>query len=131
MPLSKCEEATPYLIKALGGEQVAKRLIGGVKWWQVRGVNGSATLCTTWSMFPDIFYRVDAQWITAKKDWKESKRKHKLQREKGSTDSSSGGPEAGDAKNEAVYDKDMDASRCILYFHGGENLSFSYDVRFI
>jgi hypothetical protein len=30
--LSKCEEAAPYLIKALGGEDVAKRLIGGVKW---------------------------------------------------------------------------------------------------
>ena len=42
VPLSKCEEAASYLIKALGGEDVAKRLIGGVKWWQVRGVNGSA-----------------------------------------------------------------------------------------
>ena len=42
VPLSMCEEAASYLIKALGGEDVAKRLIGGVKWWQVRGVNGSA-----------------------------------------------------------------------------------------
>jgi hypothetical protein len=42
VPVSKCEEAASYLIKALGGEDVAKRLIGGVKWWQVRGVNGSA-----------------------------------------------------------------------------------------
>ena len=41
VPLSKCEEAASYLIKALGGEEVAKRLIGGVKWWQFRGVNGS------------------------------------------------------------------------------------------
>ncbi|KAF8806587.1 alpha/beta-hydrolase [Phlegmacium glaucopus] len=102
VPLSKCEEAAPYLIKALGGEEVAKRLIGGVKWWQVRGVNG-----------------VDAQWITARKDWEESKRRHKLQREKGSTHSSPGVPEAADASKEAVYDKDMDATRCILYLHGG------------
>jgi hypothetical protein len=27
-------------------------------------------------------------------------------------------------KNEAAYDKDMDATRCILYFHGGENFLF-------
>lgn len=101
VPLSKCEEAASYLIKALGGEEAAKRLIGGVKWWQVRGVNG-----------------VDAQWITAKKDWEESKRRHERQWAKGFTHSSSN-PEVGDAKHEAVYDKDMDASRCILYLHGG------------
>ena len=51
MPLSKCEEAASYLIKALGGEEVAKRLIGGVKWWQVRGVSGSVMLSAIWSVF--------------------------------------------------------------------------------
>jgi hypothetical protein len=64
---------------------------------------------------------VDAQWITAKKDWKESKRRHKLHR---FTDFSSAGPETGQEKNEAAYDKDMDATRCILYFHGGEDFPF-------
>ena len=73
--------------------------------------------------FSNAFYSIEAEWITAKKDWKESKRRHKLQQEKGLTDSS-GSPEAVDAKNEAVYDKDMDASRCILYLHGGENSLF-------
>ena len=72
-------------------------------------------------MFSDKFCSVDAQWITAKKDWEESKRRHKLQRQKGFTDSSSGSPEGGQAANEAVYDKDMDATRCILYLHGGGN----------
>jgi hypothetical protein len=75
-------------------------------------------------MFSNMFYSVDAQWITAKKDWKESKRRHKLQRPKGFTDLSSAGPEAEQAKSEAAYDKDMDATRCILYFHGGENFLF-------
>ena len=73
--------------------------------------------------FSNKFYSVDAQWITAKKDWEESKRRHNLQRQNGFTDSSSG-PKTGQATNEAVYDKDMDASRCILYLHGGENFLF-------
>lgn len=38
-----CDDAATYLIEALGGEDVAKRVVGGVKWWQVRGnVNGYA-----------------------------------------------------------------------------------------
>jgi hypothetical protein len=86
---------------------------------------GQLLLCVIWTMFllSNKFYSVDAQWITAKKDWEESKRRHKLQQQKGFTDSS-GGPEAGQATDEAVYDKDMDATRCILYFHGGEQLPF-------
>ena len=124
VPLSKCEEAASYLIKALGGEGVAKRLIGGVKWWQVRGVNGSAILSPIWSIFLNTFYSVDAQWITAKTDWEDSKRRHKTQREEGSTSFSPTGHEKGGAENEGVYDKDMDATRCILYLHGGENFLF-------
>lgn len=38
--MSSCDDAAPYLIAALGGSEVAKRLVGGVKWWQVRGING-------------------------------------------------------------------------------------------
>jgi hypothetical protein len=72
-----------------------------------------------------MFYSVDAQWITAKKDYKESKRRHKLQQPKEFADfSSSAGTEAGQAKNEPAYDKDMDATRCILYFHGGDNFLY-------
>jgi len=40
VPLSSCDEAATYLIKALGGEDVARQVVGGIKWWQVRGVNG-------------------------------------------------------------------------------------------
>ena len=62
------------------------------------------------------FYSVvdsDAQWITARKDWNESKRRHELQQSKGFTDSSSAGPEAG-------------RHSCILrlYFRGGDNFLF-------
>lgn len=38
--MSCCDEAARYLIKALGGEEVAKQVVGGTKWWQVRGVPG-------------------------------------------------------------------------------------------
>ncbi|KIM40342.1 hypothetical protein M413DRAFT_177504 [Hebeloma cylindrosporum] len=101
VPMSCCDEAATYLIKALGGEDVARKLVGGVKWWQVRGVNG-----------------VDAQWITAKKDWKEAKRRHK--REQNMKDLPSPPPtEHVKGKPEGVYEKDMDAMRCILYLHGG------------
>ncbi|PPQ64555.1 hypothetical protein CVT24_008457 [Panaeolus cyanescens] len=106
VPMSCCEEAANYLIKAFGGEDVARRLVGGVKWWQVRGVNG-----------------VDAQWITAKKDWQEAKRKHKMQKDKaaeGSKASTSDPTERGPSTTEnGTYEKEMDAMRCILYLHGG------------
>jgi hypothetical protein len=38
--MSSCDEAAKYLIKAFGGEDAARRVVGGVKWWQVRGING-------------------------------------------------------------------------------------------
>jgi hypothetical protein len=38
--MCSCDEAATYLIKALGGEDIARKLVGGVKWWQVRGING-------------------------------------------------------------------------------------------
>jgi hypothetical protein len=40
VPMSCCDEAAGHLITALGGEDVARRVVGGVKWWQVRGVAG-------------------------------------------------------------------------------------------
>ena len=40
VPISCCDQAATYLIQALGGEEMTKRLVGGTKWWQVRGVKG-------------------------------------------------------------------------------------------
>jgi len=34
------EKAAKYLITALGGQDVAQKLVGGVKWWQVRSIDG-------------------------------------------------------------------------------------------
>ncbi|KAK0212425.1 hypothetical protein DFS33DRAFT_1390424 [Desarmillaria ectypa] len=97
VPMSCCDEAATYLVQALGGEEIARHVVGGVKWWQVRGISG-----------------VDGQWITAKKDWREAKRRYKMQQKsKPDVDSV---PETGES---ATYDKDMDEMRCILYLHGG------------
>ena len=88
------------------------------------GLTGQLCYMPFGACFPNYFFfaSVDAQWITARKDWEESKRRHKhnLRQERRFTDP----PPEGEAKGEAVYDKDMDATRCILYLHGGKQLSF-------
>lgn len=63
---------------------------------------------------------VDAQWITAKKDWLEAKKKYKLQQSQNSKPLPlfMGSKEDQRFEN-GTYDKDMDAMRCILYLHGG------------
>ncbi|KAI8973983.1 Alpha/Beta hydrolase protein [Trametes punicea] len=103
VPMSCCDDAATYLIKALGGEEVAKRIVGGTKWWQVRGVKG-----------------VDAEWIVAKKDWQEAKKRQKA-REASSPDPGAASPEADNPNQEmpATYQPEMDQMRCILYAHGG------------
>ncbi|KAL1941449.1 hypothetical protein VTO73DRAFT_7266 [Trametes versicolor] len=109
VPMSCCDEAAKYLIKALGGEECTKRVVGGTKWWQVRGVKG-----------------VDGEWIVAKKDWQEAKR-----RQKARESSSDGGPslDAGQSSQEtpATYEPEMDEMRCILYAHGGGYYFGSFD----
>ncbi|KAF5380574.1 hypothetical protein D9615_004658 [Tricholomella constricta] len=101
VPMSSCDDAAKHLITALGGEEAARRVVGGVKWWQVRGING-----------------VDAQWITAKKDWQEAKRRKEktTQTESIPTSADTPGEKIADS---ATYQKDMDEMRCILYAHGG------------
>ncbi|KAF8070704.1 hypothetical protein FPV67DRAFT_1038167 [Lyophyllum atratum] len=104
VPMASCDEAAKYLITALGGEETARRVVGGVKWWQVRGITG-----------------VDAQWITAKKDWQEAKRRHKMQEKANVTEPI---PSSADTSTEKIpssgtYQKYMDDMPCILYSHGG------------
>ncbi|KAI0753082.1 hypothetical protein C8Q80DRAFT_1097008 [Daedaleopsis nitida] len=105
VPMSCCDEAATHLVKALGGEEVTKRVVGGTKWWQVRGVKG-----------------VDAEWIVAKKDWQEAKKKQKargMSMEGASLDS-------GNTHQELPpgYQPEMDEMRCILYAHGGSGYYF-------
>jgi hypothetical protein len=40
IPMSSCDEAAVFLIQAFRGEQVMKAVVGGTKWWQVRGIRG-------------------------------------------------------------------------------------------
>lgn len=64
---------------------------------------------------------VDAQWMTAKKDWEELKRKHKARERSAKEDAepTRAASDGGEAPPEGTYDKNMDAMRCILYLHGG------------
>lgn len=40
VPMSCCDDAATYLIQALGGDEMTKKVVGGTKWWQVRGIKG-------------------------------------------------------------------------------------------
>jgi hypothetical protein len=75
--------------------------------------------------------RVDSQWIVAKKDWREAKKRHKEQERRkasgtsndqnspGTPDDSDGVEPETDDHESNKYHQDMDEMRCILYFHGG------------
>lgn len=130
VPLSCCEEAATYLVKALGGEDVARQNVGGIKWWQVRGVQGFVPLLyldsIDHSSYTHFYDSIQAQWITEKKDWQEAKRRHKMQKDQASNDPSPPVINVKEGSNSSsdsgAYDKDMDAMRCILYLHGGRAL---------
>jgi hypothetical protein len=44
VPLSSCADAARVLIDVFGGEQEATRVLGGVRWWQVRATKGALRL---------------------------------------------------------------------------------------
>ncbi|RXW24937.1 hypothetical protein EST38_g897 [Candolleomyces aberdarensis] len=102
VPMTSCDQAANYLVEVLGGEEFCRKLIGGIKWWQVRGVNG-----------------VDGQWIVARKDWKEAQRRHKRCDPAQSPPRENGTATPQAVEEEATYNEDMDAMRCILFLHGG------------
>lgn len=111
IPVSCCDEAAPYLIQALGGEEHAKHIVGGTKWWQVRGIPG-----------------IDAEWMTARKDWQEAKKRNKSSQSKNNTSTTTSLPHNSDTAADAqpstpdssnTYHQEMDEMRCILYTHGG------------
>jgi hypothetical protein len=91
------------------------------------------------------YFRVDGEWIVAKKDWQEAKRrekskerrdKSKERREKERTQSAqqSNTTDSTSAEDtsEQGYTPDMDEQRCILYFHGGRpSPSFAPCVSFL
>lgn len=126
-----CDEAAVHLIKALGGEDVAKRVVGGTKWWQVRGVKGSVHMGYL-EKHHLLFISVDAQWIAVKKDYQQAKRRRKQQEQQqgrpnepskssASADVLPEDAEIEETEVEPVYRAEMDDMRCILYAHGGES----------
>ncbi|KAH8984792.1 alpha beta-hydrolase [Lactarius hatsudake] len=148
VPQTCCAEAARVLVRAFGGEDEARRVVGGVRWWQVRPGDRGCVAC----MFPSVAVliwvrarrcRIDAEWIMDKRDWKEATRREKAAaaaeksqtRESGSPDagastslspmsssSSSGahvGVSADDTDASAAYRPEMDEMRCLLWAHGG------------
>jgi hypothetical protein len=54
IPQRTLVHSAEYLVKALGGEEMAYKIAGGTKWWQVRAGPG-----------------VEGEWVVLKKDWKD------------------------------------------------------------
>lgn len=127
-----------------------KRVVGGTKWWQVRGIRGYVTFpFNLSSSLTPAFYRLDAEWISTKKDWQDAKRRAK-ERQGSDTlpqehtrecpepqdpilndvvfelplNGEAGHPSADSndketSRDSAEYQPEMDGMRCILYAHGG------------
>ncbi|KAH9020637.1 alpha/beta-hydrolase [Lactarius pseudohatsudake] len=131
IPMSCCDEGADHLIKAFGGKEKMKKVVGGTKWWQVRGIRG-----------------LDAEWVSTKKDWKSAQRRAKERRsstaapqehaaerpelhrpsavpEPPLSPGGEAGHQSGASKNNetprdsATYQPEMDEMRCILFSHGG------------
>jgi hypothetical protein len=74
------------------------------------------------------YFSVDGEWIVARKDWQEAKKRAKSkerrdknkEREKSAQQSSTTDSASAEDTSEPDYTPDMDEQRCILYFHGGE-----------
>ncbi|KAH9165055.1 Alpha/Beta hydrolase protein [Lactarius sanguifluus] len=125
VPQTCCAEAGRVLVRAFGGEHEARRVVGGVRWWQVRpGDRG-----------------IDAEWIMDKRDWKEARRREKAAAAAEKTETS-GSPDAcagtclsplsspsssgaharvstDDTEASGAYRPEMDEMRCFLWAHGG------------
>jgi hypothetical protein len=48
--MSCCNDAANILVKVLGGEDKTREIVGGVKWWQVRGIEGWVHLFILFSL---------------------------------------------------------------------------------
>ena len=135
VPMSCCDQAAEYLIDALGGESVTKKIVGGTKWWQIRGVPGcGVTSNCPWEELTCGCSSVDGEWIVAKKDWQEAKKRAKSkerrdkskerkekERDKSAQQSATSDSASAEDTFEPSYTPDMDEQRCILYFHGGKS----------
>ena len=65
IPMASCNQAAAMLIEYFG-EKDLKELVGGSRWWQVRGLKG-----------------VQGEWIAMKQDWKRAEKVEKKEEEDG------------------------------------------------
>ncbi|KAJ1310944.1 hypothetical protein OPQ81_009456 [Rhizoctonia solani] len=125
IPLSSCNEAADLLITLLRrtstpsgsdyteeeAEAEFKRVVGGERWWQVRGLDG-----------------VEAEWVAMKSDWEqiskaERRKEKKKQRHREHATrrkAKRGKHPAEDPLASEEYTEDIDnLTRVMLYIHGG------------
>jgi hypothetical protein len=144
VPLSSCADAARVLIDVFGGEQEATRVLGGVRWWQVRAGDQGCVLslisCLLRSHRMNRDRSIDAEWIMEKKDWRQSVRQERAaaatpaggantrlrsggSSSDGPTSSSSPtsdhGVRANGTDDANAYQPEMDEMRCLLWAHGG------------
>ncbi|WVR06766.1 hypothetical protein IAU60_003801 [Kwoniella sp. DSM 27419] len=109
IPQSTLHAAADKMIAGLGGEEMAYKIAGGTKWWQVRAGRG-----------------LEAEWIVMKKDWKEVVAEEKREQEEWAKAKEDEGPKADGTENggqegesSGEFRPEMDRLRCMLYIHGG------------
>ncbi|CAE6456716.1 unnamed protein product [Rhizoctonia solani] len=125
IPLSSCNEAADLLITLLRrtstpsgsdyteeeAEAEFKRVVGGERWWQVRGLDG-----------------VEAEWLAMNKDWEQiskaerrkEKKKQRHREHAARRNAKHGKHPAEDTLTSEEYTEDIDnLTRVMLYVHGG------------
>ncbi|KAG9047560.1 hypothetical protein FS837_002023 [Tulasnella sp. UAMH 9824] len=92
IPLPCCNKAADILIDWFGSEQL-KEVVGGEKWWQVRGLEG-----------------VQAEWIAMKRDWERLQKSEKMAKRSNQ----------GKGKvNPHFSDRLDNMNKVVFYIHGG------------
>jgi hypothetical protein len=81
------------------------------------GSRGKSTFHSVYFVHPTSRDRVDAQWILAKKDRRDAKRRHKTSDQPREYSDKSNPDDS--PTDTGVYKEEMDQMRCILYSHGG------------
>jgi len=123
VPMSCCDKAAEYLIGVLGGESATKQLVGGTKWWQIRGVKGCGVISVHSSKGLICgCSSVDGEWIVGKKDWQEAEKNAESKECRGRCSKQPATTDSAPVEDtsEPDYTPDMDEQKCILFFHGGK-----------
>lgn len=116
LSLRCCDAAADLLIEAFGGVEIARSVAGGVRWWQVRGLEG-----------------IPAEWIMVRKDIDARRRRRKAEKadlrrskstrtirtQKAEEASAAQAHEDDNEPEPHIYSTEMDGTPCMLYIHVG------------